>query len=96
MANLSHFGGQAGFLQTCERQGEEKGNAPPRVSKGDNEGALAIHVAPFNRRWVRNAPVRSDWLSGLDRADFTGRIVANGEHEIHDRSARIGKLIPAF
>ena len=40
--------------------------------------------------------MRGHRIAGPDRADFTGGLVAHGEHEIRRRRARLGEFVPAF
>jgi len=38
--------------------------------------------------------VRSDRVTGPHGADLAGRLVADRDHEVHDRSARLRELAP--
>ena len=51
---------------------------------------------PCDGRGILDAPVRRHRLAGPDGASLAGGAVADREHEIHNRGAGIGELVPAL
>src|SRR5277367_4463764 len=79
-------------------QGQGKKQAYPAVENGKSfaVGASNLFRCAFHRRRVGYSPVSGQRLSGPERANFFGRVITNGEDEIHDGRIRRCKFVPRF
>src|SRR4029077_8348790 len=70
-------------------------------SSVENQESLAISAFDlFGRSYggsgIGNSPVSRHGLARPNGADFACRVVADRKHEIHFRSSRLLKFVPAF
>lgn len=74
----------------------EDGDTVPQFHKNPAEGRYAGQLVTSHVHRIGHAPVGRHGLTGPDRADFSGSLVADGKDEIHFWCAWLGELGPAL
>src|SRR2546429_132785 len=82
------------MIERCDRHAEEERNAVLQELKGLSERRLPLELRPFHLGRVLDAPMRGHRVAGPDRAGFAGRVVANGEDEIHLGRTGFAEYVP--
>jgi hypothetical protein len=95
-ANLTELGFERQLVDRGDGQIDEEGDTVLEVACRQGEGASDINIRTLYRSRVLDAPMGCHRMAEPDRAGFAGRIVTDGEDEVHLRSASFGKDIPAF
>src|ERR1700693_6265986 len=82
------------LIQARQRQAQKQTDSAVEHHESITESALDFFRCAFGCCRIRNAPVSGHRLSWPDRTRFARRVVANGEHKIHLRRARLCELLP--
>jgi hypothetical protein len=84
------------FLERSQRQREKQADSPVENRERFEEGTLNLTLGSLSRRGIGHAPPGRQGMSGPNRADFAGRPVAHGKHEVHFRRAGLSELVPTL
>jgi len=96
LGQSAEFALKAQLVEVLEWQGRERIDAPRESLKYLAKRAPLRVVTAVHLRRIWKAPMGGDRLPGPHRADFAGRVITDGDDEIHLRRVRDCKLIPAF
>src|SRR6202521_6400469 len=94
--NSIHFFFQRKAIQGRQRQSEKETDAPVKSKKRLAEGACDFGGVSSNGSRIGHSPVRGHGMSGPDRANLLGSVVANREDELHLGGAGARELTPAL
>src|SRR5271168_3650132 len=83
-------------IERFEPQAGEQLDAGFERVKRDAEGSVLLGFRAFASRRIRHAPMRRHRVTGPDRADLAGGLVADGKDEVHLRGARLGEFVPTL
>ena len=83
-------------VELLERQAGQQLDVTPQHRGRLQESGLPFLLRPLDGRRVFDAPMRSRGLSGPDRADLAGGVVADGQDEVHRWRIRLRELLPAL
>ena len=82
------------FIEARKGQAQQQADAAIEYVEGIAKSTVYSLRRPFDSSRIWNAPMRGHWLTRPNRADFFGRVVTYGKHEIHFWGASLGKLVP--
>ena len=96
LADFDKAGAQRRFVEAGNGKRRESPDPVAEIAERAHESGLPGNLRPFDRGRVFDSPMRRHRLPRPDRAGFAGCVVADGEHEIHDRGVRPGKFVPCL
>src|SRR6516162_323439 len=96
MADLVDFALDGQAIEGLQPQAGKQLDARFERLIGIAEGADFLRFRPLHCSRVRHAPMGGHRVPRPHRADLTGGLVADSEHEIHHRRAGFGEFVPAF
>ena len=92
----AEFALKAELIKGVKWQGRERIDSPRESLKHLAERAALPIIIALHLRRIWKAPMGRDRLAGPYRTDLAGRVIADGDDEIHLRSIRSCKFIPAL
>src|SRR6202035_3228793 len=96
LSDLTELRQQRRAIERVDRKTRQEFNSSFKLFERLAERNRLFGICTFDRRGVGDSPMRRHGLARPDGADFTGRVVADGENEIDQRRSRRRELIPAL